>query len=1192
MASSATLGELCCTYTIHVCKDTSFPAPVTSTCPLLRKFRIAFTPYGFICSFHHKAVPPKALLQHIWHKSHKQDCNAYFKTEFVAVVAHILQSHRVPPDMDVISIPSTVPDLIPGLEAVFSFKCPATNCLEWFKAGPGETTGTQQRRIVLHWNSSHRTAGGSGSPPFEGRYIIRPYHNVVDARDPLVRTVVILPKTWSPPIPSPATSTNIQDAPTIHIPVEHSFLSNIKWPHYLQSLQADPAKLRALVKLPNPHLVSHLSERQARLELGLSEVHHLYKSYLKDANQFVESHHSTVRSALTFGTRAKYRLLSDKSYYAYRTPMIRTICMLVRFIHFKMRRKRSPSTGNKSLQAKRSLGTFTVTGNAVQFMAAQALYRYIITTERTSSNILSELIHDLVASLVRQEIRNSEVMECPTDQALFLSSIRGEDRFQRANLLTRDCAQFSHNFYAIIAQFSRLKDSNIAKFTPFDEASWMEGKGEGYQATDSEELLVVDGVAEGEMELEEDGEDEDQDQDDTIFSDESDSEGEADAGGEYLGCIAAEGTFMEAISSSSHSLGTAKNMADPSSDLLAIIAEEVRFLKPVAGDHPGYSTPFDRFKGTWHAAGREAFRECRKFGFSFSADGQCLNIQDTNPQPKTIAFSQLATCVQILFRQLDSRILLTIPSDLHHLYHGFEADKFTDNLVEPKSIFKQEANTQILARIIAEVQAGILRPGMTIDEKAAHQQLKQWDDIVPLIIAAFCLTCGVPPRGFQIHSMLFDHCPITDKDRNLFIIDGLPALGNPVAKQRDKGVQECLWLFPQALARPFLFYLGVLRPTIQILLKDLGYNAAYQGTHIFTRAIPQCRPDLSQFWNGSDVNQALQQATTSLPIQLTCAMLRHIIIAVFRQHFPDLWDRDGLFGSSMTDRQASQSGPLHYGQVYSIPPALGMTLQQAKRYITISQMLQTTYGLRPVDEAWKDLLIGSHLFATSKHLDYAFSVARWTVMQQYGLCGKASEVKIMAQNVLKGAPYIKNHTAIGDTVLIQVSSAVLFGPNMPENFSTPPLGGYLPTDIAHAVAFIILAIEEWADGTFQPMQLTQSSASRHLKELHAAAEKIMGLLKVSNTEGWIKLSTEVHTFRLTRFVARQVWNVRGLPLAEEGGTNSEPPPLPLAAALHAVRPLKARVCAMRGAKEGKENDGITFLPMKRKAKLTNQYINK
>ncbi|KAG2063450.1 hypothetical protein BDR04DRAFT_1163692 [Suillus decipiens] len=1156
---SVTIRDLRCTYLTHVCRNTPFPAPVTSTCIFLRKFGITFTPYGFICSFHHKAIPPKALLQHIWNKDHKQDCNAYFKTEFVTMVAHILQSHRVPPDMEVIPIPSTVPELIPGLEAVFSFKCPATNCPEWFKAGPGETTGKKQRRMVLHWNGSHRTAEGGRSPLFEGRYIIRPFHNVVNSTDPLVRTIVVLPETWSPPIPSSVTSTSVPDAPVIRIPTEPPFLSKIKWPDYLQSLQADPAKLRALVKLPNPHRVSHLSERQARLELGLSEVLRLYKGYLKDANQFIESCHSTVRSALTFGTRAKYRLVSDKSYYAYRAPMIRTICMLIRFIHFKMRKKRNPYSGNESPQAKRSLGTFTVTGNTAQCMAANSLYRYIITAEPTSSNVLLELIHDLVASLVRHEIRNSEVMECPTDQALFLSSIRGEDQFQRANPLTRHCAQFSHNFYAVIAQFSRLKDSNTAKFTPFDETSWMEGTGERCRTTGPEELsenrqasdechdeMEVDEGARTEVELDEDAEDEDEDEDDPVFvlfSDESDSEDEADeegrqrsANGEYPEC---EGTFMQALSSSSHP-GAPENVEDSSSDLLAIIAEEVRFLKPVAGEHPGYSTPFDRFKGIWHTAHKEAFRESRNFGFSFSADGQCLTIQDGNQQPKTLRFLQLATCAQILFRQLDSNILLTIPSNLHHLYHGFEAGAFTDNLIEPKSIFKQEGNTGILARVISVVQASILTPGVPVDKKAAHQWLKQWDDIMPLIIAVFCLTCGIPPRGFQIHSMTFDHCPITDKARNLFIIDGLPALGNPVAKQRDKGIQECLWLFPQALARPFLFYLGVIRPIIQILLKDLGYNAAYQDTHIFTRAIPQRRPDLPQFWNGSDVNKALQQATTSLPIQLTCAMLRHIITAVFRQHFPNLWDDP--FGSSMTDSRAAQTGPLRYGEVYSIPPALGMTLEQAKRYITISQILQTTYGLRPLDDAWQGTLIRSHLFATRKHLDYAFSVARWTVMQQYGLCGEASGIKTTAQNVIKDAPYIKNCIAvfaskIGDAVLIQVSNAVLFGPNTPENFSTPPLGGYLPADIAHAVAFIVLAIEEWADGTFRPVQLTQPFDLAHLKELHTAAEKIMSILKVSNTKGWIKLSADIHTFRLTRFVARHIWSIRGLP-EDADGTNS------------------------------------------------------
>ncbi|KAG1787111.1 uncharacterized protein HD556DRAFT_1503702, partial [Suillus plorans] len=45
-------------------------------------------------------------------------------------------------------------------------------------------------------------------------------------------------------------------------------------------------------------------------------------------------------------------------------------------------------------------------------------------------------------------------------------------------------------------------------------------------------------------------------------------------------------------------------------------------------------------------------------------------------------------------------------------------------------------------------------------------------------------------------------------------------------------------------------------------------------------------------------------------------------------------------------------------------------------------------------------------------------------------------------------------------------------------------------------------------------------------------------------------------------------------------------------ALNAIGSSKARVCAVTGAQEGKENDGITLSSTKRKAKLTNQHVNK
>ncbi|KAG1865567.1 hypothetical protein C8R48DRAFT_672202 [Suillus tomentosus] len=101
-----------------------------------------------------------------------------------------------------------------------------------------------------------------------------------------------------------------------------------------------------------------------------------------------------------------------------------------------------------------------------------------------------------------------------------------------------------------------------------------------------------------------------------------------------------------------------------------------------------------------------------------------------------------------------------------------------------------------------------------------------------------------------------------------------------------------------------------------------------------------------------------------------------------------------------------------------------------------------------------------------------------TVLQQYSLCGDTSVIKITTQTVLEDALYINSHiiaffSEIGDTALIQVSSAVLFGPN--------PLGNSITTPPP--------AIEEWANGIFQLVQLAQPPGSIHFEELRTAAEK-------------------------------------------------------------------------------------------------------
>ena len=286
---------------------------------------------------------------------------------------------------------------------------------------------------------------------------------------------------------------------------------------------------------------------------------------------------------------------------------------------------------------------------------------------------------------------------------------------------------------------------------------------------------------------------------------------------------------------------------------------------------------------------------------------------------------------------------------------------------------------------------------------AAYDWLQSSDDILSLVVTAFSLTCGIPPREFQFANMQYDHCPTTGSFRNLFIINGLPALGNPTAKQSNKLVQKCLWLFPPSLAPLFLFYLGVLRPiTIEVLI-FLRQNVAYQETHIFCHTIKKhC------VWNGSDVNGAIQHYMSALPIRLTCKFLRQLHTALFHQYCPGLCKAEGPSDSAV-DHQGQHrwyTGNTHYGRIIgSVPKTLGMSMTEARQFATVSQLLQVIYGLCLPDESSKDLLLDAHILPCSKYETHAYLVAQKLVIQHYGIL--SGDVAASVATVLNNRPYIQ-----------------------------------------------------------------------------------------------------------------------------------------------------------------------------------------
>lgn len=289
--------------------------------------------------------------------------------------------------------------------------------------------------------------------------------------------------------------------------------------------------------------------------------------------------------------------------------------------------------------------------------------------------------------------------------------------------------------------------------------------------------------------------------------------------------------------------------------IIRIIEREKKaFLTPIP--RSDYFMPFNRMKNTWFECRPTAFKESRDFGFIFSTDGQTVVVAGRDNQSHRIVIQDIGREAQKVLQKLEQRIEDSLPGKVHHLFHSFcsISSSFSDDLNNNCSVFLQRPNASQLEPIILSVKDGFCKslwadPIWTIwdsgtkvlNESAARDWLELNDKIILLIAAAFGLTCGIPPRGFQFHTMQYDCCQTSGNLRSLFIIEGLPALGNPAAKQSNKSIQECLWLFPPSLASPFLFYFGVLRPIVIEILLDLQEDISYQETHIFVYTFPKQR---------------------------------------------------------------------------------------------------------------------------------------------------------------------------------------------------------------------------------------------------------------------------------------------------------------------------------------------------------------
>lgn len=173
-----------------------------------------------------------------------------------------------------------------------------------------------------------------------------------------------------------------------------------------------------------------------------------------------------INTVFTSHRSNKYRPVEDSNYWRYRGPLVRTMSMMLRFIHWN-------KTKSKKLTG---IGKFKILSEPTQDAAAVELYTLFIHTEGNPACAeLNQTLHKFLDSLLRPQKLSEKAIGCPTDQAIFLASILSKGRvkseddsdYRTAAYVAGLCCHLCFGFRGIFSHIIRLLSESQDTFTPY-----------------------------------------------------------------------------------------------------------------------------------------------------------------------------------------------------------------------------------------------------------------------------------------------------------------------------------------------------------------------------------------------------------------------------------------------------------------------------------------------------------------------------------------------------------------------------------------------------------------------------------------------------------------------------------------------------------------------------------------------------
>ena len=492
----------------------------------------------------------------------------------------------------------------------------------------------------------------------------------------------------------------------------------------------------------------------------------------------------------------------------------------------------------------------------------------------------------------------------------------------------------------------------------------------------------------------------------------------------------------------------------------------------------------------------------------------------TNHRIELANLKELTTSLMI---EAKEQLQDLLPSGLEDL--RVQESALKDNMAFTNSIFKQ--NEDVFGPLSDKVfdrltQAGEDRyelkrqmgkcAGM-LCPKNTQVWFDKEEELLKKILGAISLSIGIPPRAFQMANLRYASSE-TGK-RNLFICKSNVILGFPISKLFSRTIQESLWALPPGLSEIVLLYLGVIRPVSLRLADRLRWKRnPLSKTHIFT-PVPSGR-EAHTNWDGPRLNAVVQSQTLStLDIPLSLSKLRQVFTAIFRKHLNELIDWVDPNQTSIANKSADHSQMVanNYGQNAGSLTGLFMSDTQIDQFMEVSHAWQALMGIRPPSQRMQERLHkipAPHL--REGNLMSAVDRARYMVCWEYGVGGETNKKK--AAEALVTKPFFPKQDAkqLGDKVLVEVVSKLIYGHGRPGLKEAVPVNGYAVETVLEAAAVIESGLKEWSGGKrSNPRTLALKGWIERYKR-----ENLDYMTKVSTSmEGeWIDLGKHVYLFAI------------------------------------------------------------------------------